>query len=115
MRAGALDRRVRIEQRQETNDPVFGTVVVTWAELATVWAEVRDMIPSRGERVAEGLSIARRPCRVRMRWRDDVNSTMRLVMEDGRTLRIVGGPAELGRAEGIELVCEELTTEGQEP
>jgi head-tail adaptor len=49
-----------------------------------------------------------------MRWRSDITSTMRLQI-DGRTLQIIAGPAELGRRDGIELVAEDLTTEGQEP
>lgn len=114
MQAGRLDSRVTIQRRIETLDPDYGSSEVAWSDLATVWAEVQDMIPSRAERIAEGVAIARRPCRVRMRWRGDLDSTMRLVV-DGRQLRIVAGPAELGRREGLELVCEELTTEGQEP
>lgn len=114
MYAGKLDRRVTIQQRTETQDTTYGTISVAWTTLATVWAEVQDMIPSRAERMAEGVSIARRPCRVRMRYRSDVDSTMRLSV-DGRQMRIIAGPAELGRRDGIELVCESLTTEGQEP
>jgi len=113
MLAGKLDRRATILQRAEAQDATYGTIAVTWQTLATVWAEVQDMIPSRAERMAEGVSIARRPCRVRMRYRADVDSTMRLSV-DGREMRIIAGPAELGRREGIELVCESLTTEGQE-
>lgn len=114
MLAGKLDRRVTILQRAETQDPNYGTISVEWVPLATVWAEVQDMIPSRAERMAEGISIARRPCRVRMRYRSDVDSTMRLSVE-GRDMRLIAGPAELGRREGLEFVAEELTSEGQEP
>ena len=114
MDAGKLDRRVTIQYRAEAQDPIYGTPQISWHTLATVWAEVQDMIPSRGERIAEGVSIARRPCRVRMRYRSDVTIDMRLLYGE-RTLRIVSMPAELGRREGLELVCEELTTSGQEP
>lgn len=114
MEAGRLGRRVTILQRVDAQDATYGTLTPTWSTLATVWAEVQDMIPSRGERMADGVSIARRPCRVRMRYRSDVTSEMRLSF-DGRTLRIVTMPAELGRREGLELIAEELTTEGQEP
>lgn len=113
MRAGHRNRKVEIQARTETQDATFGTLVVTWATVATVWAEIQDMLPSRGERIADGLSIARRPCRVRMLFRE-VDSTMRLKV-GARYLRIVSMPAELGYREGVELMCEELTTEGQEP
>lgn len=114
MDAGKLDRRVTILARSDTQDAIYGTQSVTWTPLATVWAEVRDMIPSRGERLADGVEIANRPCRVRMRYRSGITSGMRLQVE-GRELRIITQPAELGRREGLELIAEELTTEGQEP
>lgn len=114
MRAGPRNRRVVIQERSETTDPIYGTPVVSWVPVATVWAEVQDMIPSRAERIAEGVSIARRPCRVRMLYRDGLDSTMRFVL-GSRTLRIVSGPAELGFREGLEFVAEELSTEGVEP
>lgn len=114
MDAGTLDRRVTILTRVEAQDATYGTKAVTWTPLATVWANVRDMIPSRGERLADGVEIANRPCRVRMRYRSDVTSAMRLQI-GARQLRIITQPAELGRREGLELIAEELTTEGQEP
>lgn len=109
-----MNREVVIQRRTETQDPIYGTATVTWADLATVWAEVQDMLPSRAERIADGIDIARRPCRVRMLFRDDVDSTMRLKIGD-RALRIIAGPAEMGFRERIELIAEELSTEGQEP
>lgn len=114
MDAGKLDRRVTILTRQETQESTYGTIAVAWVPLATVWAQVQDMLPSRAERIAEGIEIANRPCRVRMRYRSDITPAMRLQI-GARQLRITGGPAELGRREGIEITAEHLTTEGQEP
>ncbi len=114
IQSGRLDREIVIRHRSVTTDPDYGTSVETWTDLDTVWAEVQDMLPSRGERIADGVNVARRPCRIRIRYRDDIDSSMRVVL-DGRTLRIVTMPAELGRREGIEFVAEELTTEGQKP
>lgn len=113
MQAGKLDRRVTILTAARAQEDKYGTSAITWTELATVWAEVRDVLPGRAESITEGLEIARRPCRVRMRYRSDVTSAMRLRLE-GRMLRIVGGPAEIGRRVMIELVAEELSTEGQD-
>lgn len=112
--AGRLKERVTIMHRIETQEPVYGTTVVTWEPLATVWAEVQDILPSRSESIAEGISLARRPARVRMRYRDDLDSSMRLVV-NGRSLNIVAGPAELGFRDGLEFMAEELSTQGQEP
>ncbi|EPR09875.1 hypothetical protein M527_07035 [Sphingobium indicum IP26] len=109
-----LNRRVTILRRAEARDPTYNTVQVEWVPLGSVWAEVRDLLPSRAERVAEAVDLAQRPSRVRMRYRTDVDTTKRLSW-DGRTFLIVSGPAELGNREGIELVAEELSTVGQEP
>lgn len=114
MIAGQLDRRVTIMERAETQDSTYGTASVSWLPMATVWAQVQDILPSRAESTANGIEIANRPARVRMRYRDDVTTAHRLSY-DGRTLRIIAGPAELGRRDGVEFVCEELTTSGQEP
>jgi len=112
--ASLLSTRVTILARLDAQESVYGTDTVTWTALATVWAEVQDVLPTRAEHLADSIIIANRPCRVRMRWRSDITSTMRLQI-DGRTLQIIAGPAELGRRDGIELVAEDLTTEGQEP
>jgi hypothetical protein len=34
---------------------------------------------------------------------------------EGRTLQIVSGPAELGRRDGLEFICEEYSTQGEKP
>lgn len=112
--AGRFDKQITIEQRTATQETTLGTFSYSWATLATVWAEVQDMLPSRAERIGEGISLHMRPVRIRTRYRSDVTPDMRVVI-DSVTYRIVGGPAELGRREGLELVCEKLSTEGVEP
>lgn len=111
MDAGSLDARVTIETRTATQDADTGRDIVTWTTLATVWAEVRDVLPSRDERVRQGLEVASRQTRIRIRYRTDVDSSMRVtVHRDGDTIyQIVGGPAVLGHKEGIELLCERDT------
>lgn len=107
--ASRLNRRVRIE-RPLTDEALDGAGSGTWAEVATVWAEVQDMPPSR-ERMADGLNIANRPARIRMRYRSDVTAAMRIVW-GSRIMQIVAGPAELGFREAIELVAEDYSTAG---
>jgi head-tail adaptor len=72
---------------------------------------VTDALPSRGEKLAEGINLAARPARVRMRFREDVTPDMRFVMGD-RIMQIVAGPAELGRREGLEFMVEEYRPAG---
>lgn len=106
------DRRVRLERPVQTLDAVYGSPVITWELVATVAAEWVELRPSRSEAVRQGLESARNQVRVRFRWRADVDSAMRVVA-DGVPFNIVGGPAELGRREYLELVCERYSTEGR--
>lgn len=117
---GRLNRRVQIE-RPIADTSLDGAGSGTWAAVGTpVWAEVEDKLPSRGERLADGINVAARPARVRMRYRADVTSDMRLVLlrKQGddyvadRVMQIVAGPAELGFREGLEFMAEEYRPAG---
>ncbi|MCU6454348.1 head-tail adaptor protein [Sphingomonas sp. A2-49] len=108
--AGSLDRRVRIE-RPVSDDAIDGAGSGAWAPVAIVWASVVDALPSRGERLADGLNVAARPARVRMRYRDDVTAAMRFVLGD-RIMQIVAGPAEIGRREAVEFMVEDYSSAG---
>lgn len=112
MKAGDLDRKVKILSEVEVIDETYGSAVTSdWVEVATVWAQVQDILPSRAGRVAQEISIERRPSRIRMRYRTDVTMANRIEFE-GQQMRIVAGPAEIGRREGIELIAEHISTEG---
>ena len=108
--ADTLDRRVTIE-RPVSASGLLSAGSGTWEPVATVWASIQDALPSRGERLADGINIATRPARVRMRFRTDVTSAMRFV-EDGRVMQIIAGPAEIGRREGIEFMVEDYSSAG---
>ncbi|MFW2829880.1 phage head closure protein [Sphingomonas sp. ID0503] len=108
--AGTLNRRVRIERKVSASG-FMSAGKETWEPVATVRASVQDMLPSRAERIAEGVNIAARPARIRMWYRDDVTADMRIVIGE-RILQIVAGPAELGNREGIEIVAEDYSTSG---
>ena len=107
-----MDTRVRIEARSISQDPTYGTDVVTWIPLATVWAEVMDVLPSRqqAEQTRAQLQVATQRSRVRMRYRTDVDSSMRCII-GGLMHHIVSGPAEIGdRHSMIEVVVERYST-----
>jgi head-tail adaptor len=123
MNIGRLDSRITIERKVVTQDPEYGTEIVSWAPIAVLpgsppvaerfWAEVQDALPSKAESVVQGLAVARNQVRVRFRWRADVDSSMRVIVHNYATtgadqvLQIVGGPAEIGgRKAFIELMCE---------
>lgn len=111
---GAMDRLLRIE-KPAPNTAFTGAGKGTWVEVATVWASVIDALPSRGERLAEGLNIATRPARVRMDWNDQVSAAMRLIDitdgANGRVMQIITAPARLGR-DGLEVMVEDYSPSG---
>jgi head-tail adaptor len=112
--ASKLDTRVQIERKQISHDPQYGTEQVTWVEFACVWAEVRDILPSGAERYADFIQIGRRPARVRLRYLAGLAADMRVIINN-RVHQIISGPATLGRREGMEIMVEELTSEGSAP
>ena len=120
-----LNREITVERKVVTLDTVHGTDVVTWEPLSYLpgspavaeryRAEVQDALPSKSEAVTQGLAIARNQSRVRMRWRDDIDSSMRVTVHGDTDVlyQIVGGPAEIGgRKERIEFVIEKYSTAG---
>lgn len=113
MAAPHYNEQASIEYKSVEMNPSFGTEVVTWMRLALVWVEVYDLLPSRSESVRQGLATARNQVRIRMRYRPDVTSDMRIVVHGGgvdTVYEIVGGPAVLGRREALEMVCERWTS-----
>lgn len=114
MRPGRFDTPVTILVNAPTRDARYKTRVNAWTDGPTVLAEVEDILPSRADRVGDEISLTRRPARVRMHFRTDVSQANRLRIR-GREMRIVSGPAELGRRQGLEFMVEESSTEGEEP
>lgn len=110
LRRGELDKYLTIER--PIDDASFnGAGSGTWQLVDTVWAGVRDMLPSRTDRVATGTSMSKRPARVRMDYREDIVPGMRLVLGT-RIMSIVTEAAELGQRAGIEFMVEEYRPAG---
>lgn len=112
MNAGPLNTRCRIEQKSVTQDATYGTEVVTWTTVATVWCNVQDELPSRSEAVKQGLAVATQRTRVRMRYRTGLDPSMRLVISrpSETTYQIVSGPAVLGNKDGLEFFVEKYSS-----
>lgn len=106
--ASDLTWRIAIEKKTVTQNADYGTEVIAWSLLAVVWANVQDVLPSRSEAVKQGLAMSANQTRIRFRYRSDVDSSMRIVVRGAtdRILQIVGGPAEIGRHEFTECLCE---------
>lgn len=104
-----LNTLCEIQYKSVTQDATYGNEVVTWLKKATVWAELQDVLPSRAENVSNNIDIALNRTRVRMRYRDDIDSTMRFTAR-GFTYQFVSGPAMIGRNEYMEFVAERYST-----
>lgn len=106
-----MDTRVRFENKSISQDPVYGTEVISWLPKATVWAEVMDVLPTRqqAEQMRNNTQVSVRRARVRMRYRSDIDASMRCLI-GGIVHQIVGGPAEIGRHEFMEILIERVST-----
>jgi SPP1 family predicted phage head-tail adaptor len=103
MRAGKLDRQIKIQSVSNTVDD-YGTPVVTWTDFATVRAELVD--PAIQEPARDYGETPNFTATFRIRWLADVTSLHRVQFE-GRNLNI-REVREIGRRRGLELRCEEV-------
>lgn len=114
-KASRYNRRIQIEQ--PIADTSFdGAGAGRWEPLGKpIWASVVDKPLMRAEeQLADGINIASRPARVRMRFRTDVTAAMRFVMLGPvpRVMEIVAGPAEIGFRDEVEFMVEDYSTAG---
>ncbi len=111
LNAGDLDHQVTIQQRSVARDPAFGAEVPTWSDLATVWAKVLESStpPPSNRGQPERVDAYVRPTKVYIRWRSDVDTTMRL-SHNGQLLKI-DGTAEINRRQWLEMACAEWSHE----
>lgn len=114
MNIGKLNRRIRIEQRSTTQESAYGTLADTWSTYTTVWAEVQEVLPSKGESQSDDIRIAQRPARVRFRYVEGITSAMRVVYLDrsSRVMKIISQPVEIGHRDGIEMIVADFTSTG---
>ena len=101
MRAGRLDRRITV-QRKSIAHSDSGQEVVTWQDVAEVWAE---KVENRGEeRFAAQQLVGHAIKTFRIRWSsvvDEITTEHRLTF-DGREYDITD-VREIGRRDGLEL------------
>ncbi len=115
VKTGDLSRRIVIERKTVTLDPIYNTDVITWAAHATVWANIQDELPSRArsEGVVNGaIESSLNLTRVRFRWLTGITSAdrIKILTPVVRYLQIVSGPAEIGGNRAfIEVMGEQVT------
>ena len=109
MTVGSLDRRLLIEHKVVTKDPDFGSEVITWAPVATVWGSAIDVLRPKEENTTSGVRLLTRPCTVTIRYRDGMTTDMRItILNRSRLLQIVS-IAEVERRRWLSLMCEEFS------
>ena len=98
-----LDRIITIQQRTVTRDS-FGGEIVKYADLDTVWANVKQTGTSENFENDASRKVALRNSTIRIQWRDDLDETSRVVY-DGYVWDIEG-IAEIGHRRELELFCQ---------
>ena len=97
-----LDRIVTIQQRTATRDS-FGGEVVTWVDLADVWARVTPQSAREQFRNESNIEQASNTTAFRIRYRGDLSETMRVV-HDGHEWDIEG-IVEVGRRFMLDVIA----------
>jgi SPP1 family predicted phage head-tail adaptor len=105
MRIGTLRHRVRIERGEAAQDGL-GAEVLTWREVATVWAEVRSVSGREQTEMGEQI-FGLLTHQVWMRYRTGITPKMRLVW-NGRVLEIQSVHEVDNRMRSLRLMCLEV-------
>lgn len=110
LNAGPLDQRITIQSRVTARN-AMGENAHGWEELDTVWARAE---PLRGrEWFAAGQMQATADVRFTIRYRTDVDATMRVLWK-GLPHDIVSPPIDVGgTGESLELMCIQGVRDGR--
>lgn len=103
MRIGTLNRRVTLERPVEGRDPDTGAIARTWQAVEVVWASVRMQTGAEALRASEVVSSAK--ASIRLRFREDVDATWRVVYA-GTKFNILAVQPDLVGRQYVDLACE---------
>ena len=98
-----LNRIISIEKPTVARDS-FGSEILTWGELAEVWASVNQTGVSEKFVNDANRELALRTAQITIRWLPDIEEDMRVIY-DG-LIWDIEGIAEIGRREGLNLFCQ---------
>lgn len=84
MLAGSLRDRITIQSKADTFD-AFGQPISAWSEYAVVWANV--LFINGKEAISSQIDTASKSVSMRIRWRTDINTGMRVIF-NGETYNI---------------------------
>ena len=98
-----LDRIVELQARRVTRDS-FGSEIERWSEIDKVWANVNQTGTSERFENESNRNVALRNSTIRIRWRDDVQETSRVVYD--ALPWDIKGIAQIGHRRELELFCQ---------
>ncbi|KDR34721.1 head-tail adaptor protein [Caballeronia grimmiae] len=101
MRAGDLNRRVRIERNGSGTDDL-GQPVDGWTEVATVWGNVRML--SGKETAQANADVGSATASIRIRYRTDITNGMRAIV-DGVIFNILQPLPNVAARDYTDLAC----------
>lgn len=103
MQAGKLRHRVSLQQPGTTQDDI-GQPIVSWTEVAKVWADIRYLSGTEAIRSDAAVSIGR--ASIQIRKRAGVLATMRVVDAAGVVYKINAVLPDMVNRDCINLPCE---------
>lgn len=99
--AANLNQRIRLQKFIGTQDS-FGETNGTWTDIATVWADIRYL--NGKEYLAAQREINKAAVSIRIRWRNDVEPTMR-VLHGNAIYNIEAVLPDMQKRMHLDLVC----------
>ena len=108
MQAGKLNKRVTIQGHTETIDE-YGYAVKNWADLATVWAHVKNV--NGKEFIKSNVELSEVSTSIRIRKRKGLDSSMRVIFNDN-ILQIVAVLPDEETNDYLDLVCKKWVEHG---
>lgn len=102
MQAGKLNSRVTLQQQSEEFDEL-GQPLTTWTDVATIWADIRNMGGIESIKADATASVVKSS--IRIRYRTGVTAGMR-VLHGSTAYNITAVLPDVSGKRFVDLVCE---------
>ncbi len=103
MRGGQLRDLVSLQQQSSTQDEI-GQPILTWTEVAKLWADVRYLSGLEAIKADAPTSISK--VSIQIRKRSGITAAMRLVDADGVIYQILDVLPDMQHRDRINLPCQ---------
>lgn len=107
LESGKLTDRITIQSKTSAQD-AFGQEIHTWSDMVSVWAWVK--FTNGAEFIDGGAEHAETQASIRIRWRTDLNTSMRIIFR-AKTYNIKAVLPSAGR-EYVDLAVSEGLNDG---